>query len=199
GQPKQINFQLVLYEATGVVEFWYGPATGSDFSTFESASIGIEDSTGGNNHYIDAITGSRLTSFGMMTSNKWPTRHVRYVPGHPAPIAAGTYTVGMFGSTYPSLSEAFAELDQRGISGPVTLSLADAIYDTSASGGRNVFPLLLGPVSGNDSVSTVSIISNIGSTINDRGTESGFCGNQTITSAINNTNEPVLAFVGADW
>jgi len=89
GQPRRLNFQLALFEGSGMVEFRYGAVQGADFSILESASIGIEDSIGGNNHYLDAITGSRLTGNGMMTSNKWPTRHVRFTPGSPAPIPAG--------------------------------------------------------------------------------------------------------------
>ncbi len=198
GQPRRINFQLVLYEGTGVIDFRYGPISGTDFSSLESASIGIEDSIGGNNHYIDAITGSRLTSFGMMTTNKWPTRNVRFTPGTTTPIPAGTLSVGLF-SGYPSISEAFADMNQRGISGPVTLELTNAFYDTTTAGGHTVFPLLLGPVSGADSVNTITIESNAGSFIRDRGTDAGLCGNQTIPNAIGITNEPVIAVLGADY
>ena len=44
----------------------------------------------------------------MLTSNKWPTRQVRYTPGVATPLV-GTHTVGVLGE-YPSLSEAVADL-----------------------------------------------------------------------------------------
>ena len=125
GQPRRINFQLILYEASQSIEFRYGASTGSTYNTLESASIAIEDSTGGNGNYIDGVTGSRATNQGMLTTNKWPTRFIRFFPGGPTAIAGGTYGVGV-GQTYPNLSEAVADLNHRGISGPVTFNPTDA-------------------------------------------------------------------------
>ncbi len=198
GQPRRLNFQLALFEASGVVEFRYGSVQGSDFSILESASIGIEDSTGGNNHYIDAITGSRLTGTSMMTSNKWPTRHVRFTPGAPTPIPGGDYTVGMV-ATYPNLNEAFADLNHRGVSGPVTLNLNNAVYDSSSGGGRNVFPLLLGPIAGADASRPVVIQSGGGSVLRHRGTDNGTCVHQNGTHVIGIANEPIVGLLGADY
>jgi Divergent InlB B-repeat domain len=198
GQPRRLNFQLALFEATGVVEFRYGNANGADFSILESASIGIEDSIGGNNHYLDAVTGSRLTGTSMMTSNKWPTRHVRYTPGAPAPIPGGEYTVGIIAS-YPNLNEAFADLNHRGVAGPVTLNLTNAVYDSSAGGGRNVFPLLLGPIPGADATRPITIASGGGAVLRHRGTDNGNLIHQNATNVIGIANEPIVGVVGADY
>ena len=51
---------------------------GSGYSTLESASIALEDSLGGNGNYIDGATGSKLTFNGMLTTNRWPGRHIRF-------------------------------------------------------------------------------------------------------------------------
>ena len=56
-------------------------------------------------------------------------------------VAGGTYNVGV-GQTYPSLSEAVADLNHRGISGAVSLNLTDAVYDTTVAGGNNIFPIV---------------------------------------------------------
>jgi uncharacterized repeat protein (TIGR02543 family) len=198
GQPRRVNFQLILYEASQSIEFRYGAATGSTYNTLESASIAIEDSTGGNGNYIDGVTGSRATNQGMLTTNKWPTRFLRYFPGGPAAITGGTYGVGV-GQTYPNVSEAVADVNHRGISGPVTFNLTDAVYDTSSSTGRTIFPLLIGPIPFSTAANSVTFTSSAGATLRYRGTESGNCGNQVITNAIGATNEPILALVGADY
>ena len=198
GQPRQITFQLRLYEGTNAIEFQYGPAFGTTSSVFESASIGIEDSVGGNNHFIDAVTGSRLTGSGLLSSNKWPDRHVRFTPGPPTPIAGGTYTVGA-GGTYPNLNEAAAALNHRGVAGPVTLSLTDTDYDSTATGGSNVFPVLIGPVNGSSAANPVVIESASNATLHYRGTVNGFAVNQASATAIQNLNEPIIGLVGADY
>jgi uncharacterized repeat protein (TIGR02543 family) len=199
GQPRQINFQLALFEGTNTIEYRYGPVTGSEYSIFESASIGLEDSTGGNSQYIDAVTGSRLTNNGMMTTNRWPQRFYRFVPGTPPPIPAGTYNVGV-GQTYPSLTEAAADLNYRGIAGPVTLLLTDAVYDSSAAGGGNIFPIVFAKIAGVSPTNTITVLPAGGTpAIRSRGTENGICGNQSLASAISSTNEPIIALVGTDY
>ncbi|MFN8178070.1 MAG: T9SS type A sorting domain-containing protein [bacterium] len=196
GQPAVINFQVVLYEGTNVIEFQYGPVVGTSLNTAESASIGIEDGTGGNNRYLDAVTGSGQTNNGMVTSSKWPTRFLRFTPGAPAAVAAGTYTVGS-GGAYPSLTEAVADLNQRGVSGAVLLSLIDATYDRT----NNIFPILIGPIAGTSATNTVTI-KPPGSTaalVKYEGVASGNCGNAVSTTAIGTSNEPILGVVGADF
>ena len=196
GQPRQINFQAVFHEGTNVIEFKYGAVTGSR-STLETASIGIEDSLGGN--YVDAVTGSRVTSNLMMTTNKWPTRSIRFTPGAPSPIAAGSYDVGVSGA-YPSLSEAVADLNHRGVSGPVTMRLIDAVYDSSASGGANIFPILLSPIAGASASNPVTIQPASGTAeVRHRGTDNGSCGNLISSNVITNANEPIVGLVGTDY
>jgi len=41
GQPRRINFQIVLYEASQIVEFRYGTSSGAAYSNLESGSIGV--------------------------------------------------------------------------------------------------------------------------------------------------------------
>ena len=195
GNPRIINFQVVLFETTNVIEFRYGTATGATYSSNESASIGIEDAVGGNNHYIDAVTGSGQINNGMMTTNKWPTRFFRFTPGVPATLAGGTYTVGS-GGNYPSLTEAVADVNQRGIAAAVTLSLIDATYTSPA----NSFPILLGPIAGTSAAKTVTIAPASGTaTLTFEGTVSGSCGNAAVTTAIDIISEPILGLIGSDY
>ena len=198
GQPRRINFQLVLFEASQAIEFRYGTVAGATYSNLESASLGIEDSIGGNGYYIDGATGSRYTNNGMLTTNRWPSRNIRFTPGNPSPLTAGTYTVGS-GQTYVSLTDAVADLNQRGVAGPVTFQLTDAAYDTSGAGGSNFFPVLIGPVAGTSPSNTVLIQGSGSTTISSRGTEAGNCGTQSLATAISSTNEPVVSLVGCDY
>ena len=106
----------------------------------ESASIGIENAIGGNNNYLNALTGSGQTSHSLLTSSKWPKYNFRFTPGAPTALAGGIYNVGV-GQTYPNLSEAVADVNHRGITGPITLNLTDANYDYTTSNGGNLFPI----------------------------------------------------------
>ena len=91
-----------------------------------------------------------------MTTNRWPQRFYRFVPGTPPPIPAGTYNVGV-GQTYPSLTEAAADLNYRGIAGPVTLLLTDAVYDSSAAEG-NIFPIVFAKIAGVSPTNTITVL-----------------------------------------
>jgi uncharacterized repeat protein (TIGR02543 family) len=198
GQPRRINFQLIIYEASQTIEFRYGVSSGSTYSNLESGSIGVEDSLGGNGNYIDGVTGSRFTNNGMLTTNKWPTRFIRFTPTTLSPIAAGLYNVGI-GQTYPNLTDAVADLNLRGVSGPVTFQLTDAAYDSSAANGGNVFPVLIGPIAGASATNTVTIQGTGTAALKYRGAEAGSCGNQTLTNAVTTSNEPIVGIVGADY
>ncbi|MBL8182439.1 MAG: InlB B-repeat-containing protein, partial [Blastocatellia bacterium] len=207
GSARALNFQLKIYEGTNVIEFWYGSVADGTVvggNTSESASIGIEDGTGGNDRYIDALTGSSLTNQSIMNSGRFPKYNFRFTPGAPTPIAAGTYSVGV-GQTYPNLSEAVADLNHRGVSGAVTLDLVDAIYDATPANGNNIFPIILGPISGASSTNTVTVIksgapasinSNIHSPIT--GTN-GTIGTQDNSAIVTNTQEPIIGVVGSDY
>ena len=200
---RGLNFQIKIYEGTNVIEFQYGPVaegTIAGGSITESAAIGIENLTGGNNNYLDALTGSSLTNTTMMTSGKFPKHNFRFAPGSPLAIPTGTYNVGA-GQTYLSLSDAIADMNSRGIAGPVTLNLTDSNYDYTTPNGGNFFPTLLGPVAGNSSVNTITIEKSSGSatlTADGYG-NNGTVGNQLVSSVINASNSPIFGVVGADY
>ena len=49
--------------------------------TSESASIGLEDATGGTNHFIEGTTGSMTTGISTLVSPaNWPTTNYRFTP-----------------------------------------------------------------------------------------------------------------------
>jgi hypothetical protein len=52
------TFQLKLFEFDNHIEFVYGPYSDLDANDDTSASMGIKDDIGGNNHFIDAFDGS---------------------------------------------------------------------------------------------------------------------------------------------
>jgi hypothetical protein len=81
GASARLNFQVVLYETSNLIEFHYGdPETGTHNSA-ESASIGIEDETGGTGHFIEATTGSMTTGVTTLNSGpNWPAVNFRYTP-----------------------------------------------------------------------------------------------------------------------
>ena len=69
----RINFQVKLYETSNIVEFHYGNFVSGDHSGNESASIGIEDATGGSGHFIEATTGSTTISVvNLVSTTNWP-------------------------------------------------------------------------------------------------------------------------------
>lgn len=195
-----IPFQLKLYEGTNVIEFQYGTMTPGTAYTSESASIGIEGATGGNGNYLDAVTGSAFVGqYYMQAATKWPTRFFRFTPGAPTPVAGGTYTVGI-GQNYPTLNEAIADLNHRGMSGPVVLSLTQATYDYTAANGNNIFPVVIAPIAGSSSTNTLTIQPASGtSTLLYDGVSAGGINNASTTSATGTGNEPILALCGATY
>ena len=200
GQPRQLNFQVALFETSGVIEFRYGSKNGSAFNAAESASIGIENASGGNGNYIDGIVGSSMVNSTMLTSGKFPSYHLRYTPGVPSAISSGVYEVGV-GKTYNSLTEAIADANHRGVGGNVTFSLTDAVYDSLSANGSNIFPLIIGPITGtaSGSVLTVSGIASK-STLNYAGSSNGTIGNKDNSNAISGiTTEPIVAVLGSDY
>ncbi|MEZ5068509.1 MAG: MopE-related protein [Bacteroidia bacterium] len=145
----RINCQIILYEGTNVIEFRYGSEAiiGSQ-NTYAGAFIGLEWGTGGNENFIDAVTGSSMVSNRMLSAvTDWPTYNFRFTPGVPSAISAGTYNVGV-GQTYNSLTQAVADVNHRGINGAVTLNLTDAQYDTTAANGSNIFPIFVATPNG---------------------------------------------------
>jgi hypothetical protein len=198
GTNIRLNYQVIFYEGTNIIEFRYGTTTGAGpAATAGGACIGIEYGTGGAGNFIDAVTGSSLTAHGMLSPLlAWPSYNFRFTPGAPTPVAGGTYNVGV-GQTYPSLTQATADLNHRGISGPVTLNLTDANYDVTPSNGDNIFPIFVGPVRGTTASNTLTIsktgnpatLSYSGSPV----TQGGFgCGSTGGLSAISDSDEPIL-------
>jgi hypothetical protein len=127
----KISFQVKLFETTNVIEFHYGNLTGSGHNAGESASIGIEDGTGGSGHFIEATTGSTNTGIDTLRSiNKWPTVNYRFTP--------------------PSLSQAFSSIsvDKSGssltvnpnavIRGNLTITSGTVIAPGTSSGTLTV-------------------------------------------------------------
>ncbi|MBK7966917.1 MAG: hypothetical protein IPK10_17740 [Bacteroidetes bacterium] len=154
----------------------------------------MEYGAGGKGNYIDAVTGSKGTSNRMLSAvTSWPAVNYRFTPGAPTPVAGGTYNVGV-GQTYSNLSLAVADLNHRGIFGPVTLNLTDANYDTTAANGSNRFPILLGPVAGSSSANRITV-SKAGTpaTISYRGsTANGLISNNSGVAVLGSTEEPIL-------
>lgn len=200
GTNIRINTQVIFYENGNIIEFRYGSVSlsGGIIPTTGSATIGIEYGTGGPGNYIDAITGSTTTSHRALNPlSGWPSYNIRFTPGSPTPVSGGTYNVGI-GQHYPSLSRAISDLNHRGISGAVTLNLTDALYDTSVVGGKNIFPLMYGPVAGVSSANTITI-SKSGSkaTIAYRGVTDGDYGSGSNYTIYDQTDEPVIGISGS--
>ncbi len=192
----RLNCQVIFYEGTNVIEFRYGSlnVTGATGTTL-GATIGIEYGAGGPNNYIDAVTGSKTLGNRLLSPLvSWPKYNFRFTPGAPSPIAGGTYNVGV-GQTYNSLTQAVADLNHRGISGPVALNLTDAQYDTSAANGSNIFPILVGEIVGLSAVNTLTI-SKIGTpaTIAYRGSpvSQSAIANANSSAALQGSQEPIL-------
>jgi PKD repeat protein len=81
----RISFQVKLFESTNVIEFHYGNIETGTPSSNESASIGIEDATGGSGHFVEATTGSTTTGISNLKClANWPTINYRFAP--PAPL-----------------------------------------------------------------------------------------------------------------
>ena len=78
---SRISFQVRLFETSNIIEFHYGTAESGTHNPSESASIGIEDATGGPGHFIEATTGSMTTGVANLTSqNNWPAVNYRFTP-----------------------------------------------------------------------------------------------------------------------
>lgn len=197
---RVLRYQVKLYEGTNVIEFAYDAAPTGTLSANESASIGIESSTGGNGQYLDAVTGSAFTGNGYLQSDRWPTYNFRFTPGAPAAIAGGTYNVGV-GQTFINLNEAAAEINHKGIAGPIVLNLTDAQYDITPANGANFFPIFFGPVAGTTAVNTVTVTKTGAPAIIAYGGNNGangFTVNQT-SAATSGTTEPIIGLIGADY
>jgi len=80
-QYVRISFQVKLYETTNAIEFHYGTVESGTHNAAESASVGLEDATGGPYHFIDATTGSMVSgTIGLTSLNDWPSSNYRFIP-----------------------------------------------------------------------------------------------------------------------
>lgn len=70
----------------------------------------------------------------------------------------GNYNVGS-GQSYPTITAAAADLGALGVSGPVTFTLTDVLYN-AASG--EVFPIVMSPYIGSSPINTVTLRPGIG-------------------------------------
>jgi hypothetical protein len=198
---RQLNFQVRLYGSAHAskanqIEFCYGAINGT-YNTKESASIGIENNTGGSGNYIDAITNSKVVSHSMMNTKMWPKHHFRFTPSTsaPTPLVSGSYTIGAAPSSdYNSISDAVADLNSRGIAGSVTFDLQDAIIDSSTT----YFPIVIGPIVGTSATNTITITSTLtnGATLLSPGCD-GSIGHESSATATSASS--VICLVGSKY
>ena len=197
GTNARMNCQVILYETSNIIELRYGSKNVlANITAANGAAIGLEYGPGGTGNFIDAISGSSgLCNRFLGIMSAWPTYNFRFTPGTPSPLPGGVYTVGV-GQTYNSLTQATADINHRGISGSITLSLTDEQYDTTAANGSNIFPVVLGYVTGNNSVNRITIEkTGAPATIAYRGSaaSSGFLDTYTSTATFSVSEEPILA------
>ena len=197
GSNVRMNCQIILYETTNVIEFHYGTLNVTGVQTTSGgAIIGMEWGAGGSGNYIEAVAGSSIVNHRMLSPlSGWPSYNFRFTPGIPTPISSGTYNVGV-GQTYNSLTQAIADVNNRGISGAVTLNLTDAQYDTTTANGSNIFPIFVATPNG--SATNLLTISKTGApaTIAYHGSNvvassAGF-GTGVSSTAISHGSEPLL-------
>lgn len=81
GATSRINFQVKLYETSNIIEFQYGSLVVGTHNSSESASIGIEDATGGSGHFIEATATSMTSGITTLVSpGNWPAVNYRFTP-----------------------------------------------------------------------------------------------------------------------
>jgi hypothetical protein len=81
GATTRLNFQVKLYETSGIIEFCYGSLAGGTHNESESASIGIKDATGGQGNYIEATQNTTYIALAVLKSNiDWPEVNYRFTP-----------------------------------------------------------------------------------------------------------------------
>jgi len=77
----RLNFQVKLYESSGIIEFYYGDLLSGTHSISESASIGIKDATGGLGNFIEATQNSIHIILAVLNSSiSWPSVNYRFSP-----------------------------------------------------------------------------------------------------------------------
>ncbi|MBP6870422.1 MAG: PKD domain-containing protein [Bacteroidales bacterium] len=80
GASARISYQTKLFKTSNKIEFHYGTAESGTHSGSESASIGVEDATGGSGHFKEATTGSTTTGVtNLVSPGTWPAVNYRYL------------------------------------------------------------------------------------------------------------------------
>jgi hypothetical protein len=93
GATERISFQVKLFETSNIIEFHYGDIIPGTNNASESASIGIEDASGGSGHFIEATTGSTTTGVTNLTAtSNWPAVNYRFSPP-PDPLACQNISI----------------------------------------------------------------------------------------------------------
>ncbi len=81
GSTARLNFQVKLYETSGIIEFCYGDLMAGVHAVHEGASIGIKDAIGGPGHFREAIYGTTHRMVGCLLSQEdWPQVNYRFIP-----------------------------------------------------------------------------------------------------------------------
>jgi len=114
------------------------------------------------------ILNASLTSVTIADTVRTPT--VNTGPGRLilGPMS-GNYTIGA-GGNFPTITEAFANLENRGVGSPITFTLIDPLYSTSTG---EVFPISLGAFSGMSAARPITLrpaFSNTATVIGNHGT-----------------------------
>ncbi|HEX2869342.1 MAG TPA: T9SS type A sorting domain-containing protein [Ignavibacteriales bacterium] len=165
------EFQVKLYEGTNKIEFVYGAMTKAA-TPATSASIGLADNTSITKAgsatgkflsiNVGGTAGARVyhqtmsVPFSAITNSPDPNTVFTFEPVTPAPIAAGTYTVGGTNPDYKTLSDAAMALNINGIAGAVVLKVREGSYD-------DVFHLI--DVSGTSASNTITLMNESGTVV----------------------------------
>ena len=77
----RLNFQVKLYETSGIIEFCYGNVVAGTHNVNEGASIGIKDANGGPGNFKEAKFGTTNRMIACLHSNQdWPAVNYRFTP-----------------------------------------------------------------------------------------------------------------------
>jgi len=77
---RRQNFQVRLHETTNVIEFVYGTMTNPDYQS-ASASIGINDATGGSGHFLSVTPAAGTADIVSSTTANNDIKSAAYLPG----------------------------------------------------------------------------------------------------------------------
>ena len=89
GTAARLNFQVKLYETSGIIEFYYGNVVAGTHNVNEGASIGIKDAIGGQGKFKEAKFGTTNLMIACLRSDQdWPTVNYRFTP----PVSDTTLT-----------------------------------------------------------------------------------------------------------